>query len=53
MNPDDMKALSERIHEDLRLRTLPVAVSFHDQEPQWPEKTRRPSQTLKKKITMK
>ena len=52
MNPDDMKALSDRIHEDLRLRTLPVAVSFHDQEPQWPEKTRRPSQTLKKKITL-
>jgi len=52
MNPDDMKSISDRIYEDLRLRTLPVAVSFHDQEPQWPEKTRRPSQTLKKKITL-
>ena len=50
MNPDDMKALSDSIYEDLRLRTLPVAVAFHDQEPQWPEKTRRPSLTLKKKI---
>ena len=41
MNPDHMKTFSYRVYEDLRLKTLPVAVSFHDQEPQWPEKTRR------------
>ncbi len=52
MNPDEMKALSEGIYEELRLRTLPVAVSFQDKESQWPEKTRRPSQTLQKKITL-
>lgn len=52
MNPDEIKALSDRIYDELRLKTLPVAVSFHDKEPEWPEKTRRPSQALNKKITL-
>ena len=52
MNSEEMKALSHRIYEDLRLKTLPVAVSFHQEEPQWPEKTRRPSQALNKRITL-
>lgn len=52
MNSDDLKSIAEYIYQDLRLKTLPVAAAFYNQVPDWPEKTRRPSKKLNKRITI-
>jgi uncharacterized protein (DUF169 family) len=43
---------SEFIFNNLRLRTLPVAVKFLQQAAEFPDKTRRPSVALGKRITL-
>lgn len=43
---------AEFIRDDLRLRTFPVAVKFGRDSSDFPERTRRPSQALGKKITI-
>lgn len=51
----DQKSLmdaGEFIRNDLRLRTLPVAAKFLKTEDDFPEKTRRPSAALGKRITV-
>ncbi len=40
------------IREDLRLKTLPVAVKFTTTAESFPEKTRQPSVALKKRVTI-
>lgn len=50
-NPDHAK-MAHFIREDLRLKTLPVAVKFMDSNQSFPEKTKRPSVTLEKKVTL-
>jgi len=46
------KEAAEFISNDLRLRTLPVAAKFLPDKGRFPEKTRQPSVTLKKRITI-
>jgi uncharacterized protein (DUF169 family) len=52
MNTDEAKTAAEFIYRNLRLKTLPVAAAFRDREPQWPEKVRRPSRNMGKRITL-
>ena len=48
----NFKEMGEYLYHELRLRTLPVATKFFEDEPQWSEKTRRPSEVYKKRITV-
>jgi len=48
----DTKQAAEFIADDLRLKTAPVAVKFLEDESAFPEKTRRPSAALGKRITI-
>ena len=48
----DTKQAAEFIADDLRLKTVPVAVKFLEDESAFPEKTRRPSEALGKRITI-
>jgi len=48
----DYSAAVLQLKEDLRLRTEPLGVNFLKSVDQLPEKTRRPSQVLKKKVTI-
>jgi uncharacterized protein (DUF169 family) len=48
----DYKQAATFIRDDLRLKTLPMAVKFLQSKDQFPEKTRRPSTALGKKITI-
>jgi uncharacterized protein (DUF169 family) len=48
----DMKEAAEFISNDLRLRTLPVAVKFLKDRGLFPDKTRRPSVAMGKRITI-
>ena len=52
MTAKDTQTIAEHIYQTLRLKTLPVGVGFYDQIPDWPDKTRRPSQVMKKRITI-
>jgi uncharacterized protein (DUF169 family) len=48
----DYKEAATFIRNDLRLKTLPMAVKFLESKDQFPEKTRRPSAALGKRITI-
>jgi len=52
MSVKDTQTIAEHIYQTLRLKTHPLGVAFYGQIPEWPEKTRRPSQTMKKRITI-
>ena len=52
MNSNELKSAAEYIYDELRLKTLPLAAAFYDHLPEWPEKTRRPSKSLNKRITV-
>ncbi|MDR3554140.1 MAG: DUF169 domain-containing protein [Syntrophobacteraceae bacterium] len=47
-----MKDAAEFIRDDLRLKTFPVAVKFLKDKEEFPEKVRRPSVAMKKKVTI-
>lgn len=49
---ENMKSAAEFISNNLRLKTLPVAVTFLKDKKDFPEKTRQPSLVLGKKITI-
>lgn len=44
--------MAEYISNNLRLKTLPISVKFLKEKTTWPDKTRQPSKTLGKKITI-
>ncbi len=48
----DHKESSDFIRDDLRLKTLPVAVKFLKETAAFPEKTRQPSVVLGKRVTI-
>lgn len=48
----DYREAQRTIVEAIRPRTLPLAVTFLKEGEQFPEKTRRPSQVLKKRVTV-
>ncbi len=52
MDTSQMAEKSQFIYENLRLKTFPVGVKFLKEKEDLPEKTRRPSLFLKKKITL-
>jgi uncharacterized protein (DUF169 family) len=52
MTEINFKEAADFIRNDLRLKTHPVAVKFAGNSSDFPEKTRRPSQVLGKKITI-
>ncbi len=52
MNADDMREAAQFIHNDLRMKTLPVAVRFLQNGEAFPDKTRRPSVALGKRIAI-
>lgn len=52
MGEMSVKEMAEFIREDLRLKTLPTAVKFLKASSAFPEKTRRPSVALGKRVTI-
>ena len=52
MAETNFKEISDFISNDLRLKTLPVAVKFLKNKADFPEKTRQPSVVLQKRITI-
>ncbi len=48
----DWKEAADFLSDDLRLRTSPVAVKFLKDESGFPDKTRRPSEAMGKRITI-
>ena len=52
MTEVNFKEMSDFISDGLRLKTLPVAVKFLKDESGFPEKTRRPSVVLQKRVTI-
>lgn len=52
MNGTNFKEAAEFIRNDLRLKTFPVAAKFYKNKVELPERTRRPSVALGKKITI-
>ncbi len=48
----DWKSLADSVYQQLRLRSFPVAARLSPEEGDWPEKTRRPSQVMGKRITI-
>ncbi|MEJ2718701.1 MAG: DUF169 domain-containing protein [Deltaproteobacteria bacterium] len=48
----EQSQIAEFMSNNLRLRTLPIAVTFLKQDAALPEKTRRPSVDMKKRITI-
>jgi uncharacterized protein (DUF169 family) len=52
MTEINFKEVADFIRNDLRLKTLPVAVKFAKNGSDFPEKTRQPSQVLGKKVTI-
>ena len=48
----DYKESADFIRNDLRLKTLPVAVKFLKETAAFPEKTRQPSVVLGKRVTI-
>lgn len=52
MNEVNFKESAEFIHNDLRLKTFPVAAKFLKSAEDFPEKTRQPSKTLGKKVAI-
>lgn len=51
MDTAQLAEQSQFIYNDLRLKTFPVGVKFLEEKDALPEKSRRPAQFLKKKIT--
>jgi uncharacterized protein (DUF169 family) len=52
MSATNLKEAAELFYNDLRLKTLPVAAKFLKSVSELPEKSRRPSQALGKKIAL-
>jgi len=52
MTQPDYQEAAETIRNDLRLKTFPLAVKFLKDTADFPEKTRRPSVVLKKRVTI-
>jgi uncharacterized protein (DUF169 family) len=52
MSEVNLKEAADFIHNDLRLKTLPVGVKFLKNKQEFPEKTRRPSINLGKKVAI-
>ncbi len=52
MTREELQSLAHTLVQSLRLRTLPLAVRFLGDTDAFPEKTRRPSQVLHKRITI-
>jgi uncharacterized protein (DUF169 family) len=52
MDPWQQKEVAELVYNDLRLRTFPVGVKFLKEAGDFPEKTRRPSAALGKRVTI-
>lgn len=52
MGEMDYKEISEYIRNDLRLKTFPLAVKFIKNSDGFPDKTRRPSTALGKRVTI-
>lgn len=52
MNGDDRREAAQFIHNDLRMKTLPVGVRFLKDGEAFPEKTRRPSIALGKRVAI-
>lgn len=52
MDPSELVNKAEFVYNQLRLKTLPVGVKFLNRRDALPEKARRPSVFLKKKITI-
>ncbi len=52
MTQTDFAKMGDFIRDNLRLKTLPLAVKFLKASEEFPEKTRRPSVMLKKRVTI-
>ena len=52
MNKPDYQEMANFIREDLRLKTLPIAITFTTSNEPFPEKTKQPSVVLEKRITI-
>jgi uncharacterized protein (DUF169 family) len=52
MTREDDRGLSEFLMSTLRLKTFPIAVNFLESKDTFPEKTRRPSRVLGKRVTV-
>jgi len=52
MAEKNFKEISDFIRDELRLKTLPVAVKFLKKKSDFPEKTRQPSVVLQKRVTI-
>ncbi|MCK8603547.1 DUF169 domain-containing protein [Desulfoferrobacter suflitae] len=52
MSATNFKEAAEFIHNDLRLKTFPVAAKFLKSAADFPEKTRQPSKVLGKKVAL-
>src|SRR5512136_736405 len=52
MEKPNYQETAEFIRNDLRLKTMPLAVKFLKDKTGFPEKTRRPSSALGKKVTI-
>jgi len=52
MSEINFKDIADFVRDDLRLKTLPVAVKFLKDKSGFPEKTRRPSEVLQKRVTI-
>ncbi|NSW86380.1 MAG: DUF169 domain-containing protein [Syntrophobacteraceae bacterium] len=52
MQQDDYRKAADYIYGELRMKTLPVGVKFLTDPARMPEKTRRPSVTFGKKVTI-
>jgi uncharacterized protein (DUF169 family) len=52
MDKSNYKEMAYFVREDLRLKTLPIAVKFTNTKETFPEKTRQPSVVLKKRVTI-
>ncbi|MGC8658166.1 MAG: DUF169 domain-containing protein [Desulfomonilaceae bacterium] len=51
MSENNLQEQAQFIYENLRLRSQPIAVKFREST-QFPEKTKRPSEVLRKRITI-
>jgi uncharacterized protein (DUF169 family) len=52
MSKPDYQKMANFIREDLRLKTLPIAIKFTTSNEPFPEKTKQPSVVLEKRITI-
>ena len=52
MAQTNFREISDVIRDELRLKTLPVAVNFLKNKGDFPDKTRQPSVVLQKRITI-